>query len=98
MRRHGSRRHDVRDLEPKTVRRARRHRPEVARLEERTLLSNFVVTNTLDDNSAGSLRSEVNLATTTAGANTVTFDASVFGTIPRTITLTSGQLDLTDHY
>jgi parallel beta-helix repeat protein/predicted outer membrane repeat protein len=55
----------------------------------------FVVTNTLDDGSVGSLRWAVNEANSTPGANTITFDATVFATA-QTITLSGTQLELTD--
>ena len=80
-----------------TVRRARRqiHQALLETLEARTLLSSFVVTNTLDDGSTGSLRWAVEQANTTSGADSITFDPTVFST-PQTITLTTGQLELND--
>jgi hypothetical protein len=53
----------------------------------------FPVTN-VNDSGPGSLRDEVGLADSTYGINTVTFDPTVFGTQPQTITLTTGELDL----
>ncbi len=59
----------------------------------------LVVNSTGDVSLAGpgklSLRVAVNLANLQAGADTITFDPTVFGT-PRTITLTGGALTLTD--
>src|SRR5262249_31743690 len=40
------------------------------------------------------LRQAINLANVQPGTNTVRFDPSVFGTTPRTITLTEGELEL----
>jgi CSLREA domain-containing protein len=42
------------------------------------------------------LRQAVNLANVLTAAETITFDASVFGTTPQTITLTGGQIRLTN--
>src|SRR5262245_14717327 len=64
-------------------------------LEDRSVPSPFTVTNTLDDGSVGSLRWAVGQANTTAGANTITFDPTVFAS-PQTITLTGTQLELRD--
>ena len=71
----------------------RRRRPHIEVLEDRTLLSTFTVTNTADSGS-GSLRYEINQADSAGGANTIAF-SSLFNT-PQTITLTSGQLTLSD--
>ena len=58
-------------------------------------MSTFTVTN-IADSGDGSLRSEIDLANSNMGvADTINFDPTVFGT-PQTITLTSGQLELTD--
>ena len=54
----------------------------------------FTVTNT-DNNGAGSLRQAVLDANVAAGANTITFDTTVFST-PQTITLTSGDIVFTN--
>lgn len=51
----------------------------------------FNVTN-LDDNGAGSLRQAIEDANAAAGADTITFQAGLTGTI----TLTTGQLEITD--
>ena len=72
----------------------RRMRPIVMPLEDRRLMSTFTVTNTADSG-AGSLRYEIDLANSSAGANTVDFDGTVFNT-PQTITLTGGQLELSN--
>ncbi len=71
-----------------------RLRPTLTMLEDRRLLSTFIVTNTADSGT-GSLRAEIGLATSDTTNDTITFDSSVFGTTPQTITLTSGQLNLT---
>ena len=63
----------------------RRTQPTVMALEDRKLLSMFTVTNTADS-STGSLRCEIGQADSTAGANTIDFDSTVFNT-PQTITL-----------
>ena len=55
----------------------RRLLPTVMALEGRRLLSTFTVTNTADSG-AGSLRYEIGLANSPAGANTIDFDPTVF--------------------
>src|SRR5262245_14378786 len=69
--------------------------PPILALEDRIMLAGLVVTNTLDDGSTGSLRWAVGQANSNGVADTITFDATVFAT-PQTITLTGGQLELTD--
>jgi parallel beta-helix repeat protein len=64
-------------------------------LEDRLVPSTFTVLNTLDDSSVGSLRWAVGQANATAGADTIDFDSSVFSSA-KTITLTNGQLGLSD--
>src|SRR5262245_21677271 len=64
-------------------------------LEDRWVPSTFTVHNTLDDGSVGSLRWAVGQANTHSGADTIGFDSGVFST-PRTITLSGGQLELSD--
>jgi hypothetical protein len=59
-------------------------------LEQRRLLATFTVTSTADDGSTGTLRWAITRANSSAGANTVDFDATVFSS-PQTITQTSGQ-------
>jgi hypothetical protein len=76
-------------------RQRRRLRPVLLALEDRTLLATFTVTKTLDDGSAGTLRYEIGQASTTSGSNTINFDPAVFAT-PQTITLTTGQLELSN--
>lgn len=66
----------------------------VERLEDRMAPATFTVSNTLDNSSIGSLRWAVGQANATAGADTINFNSS-FST-PKTITLTSGELKLTD--
>ena len=61
-------------------------------LEDRRLLSIFAVTN-LSNSGAGSLRQAIANANSNTGADTITFASSLAG---NTITLTSGQLNLTD--
>ena len=63
-------------------------------MEERTLLSGFVVSN-IDDSGPGSLRQAILDANDQSGANHITFDPTAFAT-PQTITLTSGQLELSN--
>ena len=72
-----------------------RLRPRLEWMEDRTLLSAITVTNTLDDGSVGSLRWAVEQANAGGGAETINFDPSLFNT-PQTITLTQGQLELSD--
>ena len=74
----------------------RRRRPALEALEERRLLSTFSVTSVSDDGSAGTLRYEIGQANSNAGvADTINFDPTLFAT-PRTISVTSGELELTD--
>src|SRR5262245_11049382 len=74
-----------------------RLRPVLVALEDRTLLSTFTVDNTLDDAlpTVGTLRWAVGEANSNPGADTIDFDASVFSS-PQTVTLTAGELTLTD--
>ncbi len=67
---------------------------EIERLEDRTVLSTFTVTNT-QDSATGSLRWAVAQANTNPGADSIVFDRSVFGS-PQTIALTSGAITFTD--
>jgi hypothetical protein len=79
-----------------TIRKApRRTGLALETLEERCCPARFTVLNTLDNNSQGSLRWAVNQANTTAGADTIDFDAAAFSTA-QTITLAGNQLPLTD--
>ncbi len=71
-----------------------RRRPWLEAMEERTLLSSIVVTNT-DDSGTGSLRQAILDANAQGGAETITFDPTAFATA-QTITLTSGDLELSD--
>ena len=66
----------------------RRMRPTVVALEDRKLLSTFVVNNPTDTPIVGEtdLRQAIASANSTMGANTITFDSTVFAT-PKTITL-----------
>jgi hypothetical protein len=68
--------------------RCRRFAPRIDALEARALLSNLVVTNT-DDSGSGSLRQAIADA---KGGDTIAFAHSLRG---QTITLTSGELDIT---
>ena len=65
-----------------------RMRPTLLELEARTLLSTIVVNNPTDSPVAGEtdLRQAIVLANTNGGAETITFDKTVFKT-PRTINL-----------
>ena len=74
-------------------RQQRRLRPVLLALEDRTLLASFTVSNT-NDSAAGSLRQAIIDANSASGADTIVF-SSLFNT-PQTITLTSGQLNVTD--
>ncbi len=66
--------------------------PQMAEtLEDRTLLTAFIVMNT-DDSGAGSLRDAIEQANANAGADTITFDASLAG---QSIVL-STELQITD--
>jgi predicted outer membrane repeat protein len=67
-------------------------RPQLELLEGRDLPSTFTVVNT-NDAGAGSLRDAVAQANL-GGTNTINFDPTVFAA-PQTITLTTGQLELT---
>ncbi|MFI5461218.1 MAG: hypothetical protein ACHRXM_37915, partial [Isosphaerales bacterium] len=71
-----------------------RMRPTLLALEERTLLSLFTVTNTVDSGT-GSLRYEIGLANSHVGSNTINFSSIVFNT-PKTITLRGTQLELSN--
>src|SRR5262249_35367033 len=65
--------------------------PRLEELEDQSLPSTFTVLN-LADSGAGSLRQALLDANASAGADTITFASKVKGTI----TLTSGELDITD--
>ena len=49
-----------------------------------------------DTDGVTSLREAIAFAESLTGPRTITFDPSVFGTTPQTITLTLGELKLTD--
>ncbi len=72
----------------------RRSRPRLEWMEDRTLLSTFLVSNA-GDSGPGSLRQAILDSNAHQGANVITFDPTAFAT-PQTITLTSGQLELSD--
>ena len=81
-----------------TVQRLRRRfRPTIEILEERTLLSNYAVTALTDTDTGsgnqGDLRYCIDHANFNPGANTITFDPTVFAT-HQTITLGSNALVL----
>ena len=80
-------------------RRRWRMRPTFLELEGRALLSTIVVNNPTDTPVAGEtdLRQAIALANTNGGAETITFDKTVFKT-PQTINLDPalGQLELSD--
>ena len=81
------------------VRRSTRRRiaprlvPELFWLENRQLLSAFDVTSTADDGSTGTLRWAVNGANADTSPSTIVLE---LGTTPTTITLTQGQLELSN--
>ena len=81
------------------ARKRRRFQPTLVGLEDRKLLSMFVVDNPTDMPVAGEtdLRQAIALANTNGGAETITFDKTVFRT-PQTIELNPalGQLELSD--
>src|SRR5262245_45935239 len=74
-----------------------RARLAVEELEGRWVTSAFTVNSTGDSGSGlfGDLRYCINQANSNPGPDTITFDSVLFGT-PQTITLTNGQLELTD--
>lgn len=66
------------------------------RLEPRQLLATFTVTSNMDAGS-GSLRDAITQSNNAVGADTITFDSSVFtGGDNSLIRLTSGELEITD--
>ena len=75
----------------------RRFRPTLEVLEDRWVPSTIVVNNPTDTPVAGQidLRQAIAQANTTGGAETITFDKTVFNT-PQTITLSGTQLELSD--
>src|SRR5438552_5263794 len=74
------------------IRRPDRHvRPQLEALEDRNLLSSLTVVN-LADSGSGSLRDADQQANAAAGAHTIRFAAGLSGQI----TLTSGQLEISD--
>ena len=70
-----------------------RLRPVLLVLEDRRLLSTFTVTSTADDGSTGTLRWAVALATSDTSPSTIDLE---LGTAPAAITLSQGQLELSD--
>jgi hypothetical protein len=95
-----SKRSWIRDLFACRPTRSVRKAPACARLglealEERTVPSTFTVLNTLDDGSVGSLRWAVAQANSNRGDDKIDFSPTVFNT-RQTITLTGGQLELSD--
>jgi hypothetical protein len=72
-----------------------RLRPGLLGLEDRLLLTTFLVNSTSDNNSTGTLRAEIAAANASPGANTIEFDPNVFAT-PLTINLSGSQLELTN--
>ena len=77
--------------------RRRLTRPTLMALEDRRLLSTIVVNNPTDMPVTGEidLRQAIGLANTNGGAESITFDKTVFKT-PQTITLSGTQLELSD--
>src|SRR5262245_61667752 len=80
-----------RQPKPRTRRSARTFRPTITLLEDRAAPALFTVSN-LTDAGVGSLRQAIGLANTSAGADQIQFAAGLSGQI----TLTSGELDVTD--
>ncbi len=76
------------------ARKRRRMQPTVLALEARRLLSNIVVTNTASSGT-GSLAWAVGQANLNGGAETITFDETVFKTA-QTIDLNGSRLELSD--
>ncbi len=77
-----------------------RRRPDVEVLEGRALLATLTVKQSgadagIGSNNAGDLRYCINQANADDQANTIVFDSTVFRT-PQTITLSGGQLELSD--
>src|SRR5271165_6448235 len=72
-------------------------RPTLMALEDRRLLSTIVVNNPTDTPVPGEidLRQAIGQANSNGGAETITFDKTVFKT-PQTITLSGTQLELSD--
>ena len=72
-------------------------RPTLMALEDRRLLSTIVVNNPTDTPVTGEidLRQAIVQANSNGGAETITFDKTVFKT-PQTITLNGTQLELSD--
>ncbi len=63
-------------------------------LEDRTTPTTFTV-NSAADSGVGTLRNQIALANANPGPDTINFDPAVFST-PQTITLTSGQITVSD--
>lgn len=78
----------------KSLRRKRALQHCVEQLETRTMLTMFTVTNTLDNNTSGSLRFAINQANSTPGLDVIAFDGT-FSTA-KTITLSGTELAITD--
>jgi hypothetical protein len=70
-----------------------RYRPALLALEDRRLLSTFLVTSTADNDDTGTLRSAVAAADSAASPSAIEFE---LGTAPATITLSLGQLVLSN--
>src|SRR5947209_14146927 len=87
----------LKSLCPRPTRRARRPIRHTSRLrlevlEDRTVPAMFLVTSSLDDGSAGTLRDAVTQANSTPGADAIAFAPGLNGVI----TLTGGELDIGD--
>ena len=80
---------------PSVNRRARDRRslrPRLTALEDRRLMATFVVSSVTDDG-PGSLRDEIGLADKDTTNDTIAFSSALFGSIPRIIALSDGDLD-----
>src|SRR5262249_45377864 len=89
-----------RRVAPAPARRPSR-RPRLEALEDRALPSTFTVINTLDDGSPHSLRGAIDQVNNDPGAtaaqpDVIQFDPTLFGAPPRTITLSGGELLLSN--
>src|SRR5262245_51874433 len=71
-----------------------RFQPRLCLLENRITPSTYTVLNN-NESGAGSLRHAISNSNSNPGADTIEFDPTFFG-VPRTITLLTGELFITD--